>query len=206
MRLIINFLLSTDDKEGIPNVLKRIDENTQKGTDILKAVQSYADKSKSDEIKLRRIDTVINASLEQFKDKFQKANIQYTLYIQPNLPEIQTKDTFEDLISNIFYNSHFCFIELPDEHPRLIDIKVSLLEDKKTIQIIIQDTGRDIAKTGYSSEPDSLFKERGKLGGVNLYLAYLITHDHNGTLTAASYEKGGTTFTIEVPIKQQITQ
>ena len=77
--------------------------------------------------------------------------------------------------------------------------------NEETLEIEVSDTGPDMTKSAsFTPEPDSPFKERGKLGGVNFGLAYLIINQHNGQLTYDSYEKGGTTFTIILPVAQKL--
>jgi sensor histidine kinase regulating citrate/malate metabolism len=107
---------------------------------------------------------------------------------------------FINVIANCYYN--LIFERKPSDN-RFIEAEVSLSEDKTAIQIKISDTGPDMTRSGYQKDKDSPFRERGKIGGVNLGLAHFITHDHNGKLTVESYEKGGTTFIINLPVAQK---
>lgn len=62
-----------------------------------------------------------------------------------------------------------------------------------------------MTKDADTHDTGSPFKERGKLGGVNLGIAYLIANQHEATIKIASYEKGGTTFIVNIPITQKGT-
>jgi len=191
-----------NNKEAFSDALKTISNNIELGTEILTYVQSYSAKSKSNEVKPKRIDEIMRSTTAHFEKRFKANNIVVTERIEPNIPPVQARDTFDDLFKNILANCFFALTDQPREH-KLIDIQLALSDDKSTINIKVSDTGPDMTKiTSYTHETDSPFKERGKLGGVNLFLAYIIANDHNSKLTFESYEKGGTSFLLDLPIHQ----
>jgi len=192
-----------NNKDAFDNALKTVSVNVDLGVEILSYVQSYSTKSESNELKPNNPEEALNKAVTHFSQRFKDAGIILTKQIQPNLPTIQVKETFDDLFKNILANCYFALTDQPREQ-KLIDIQIKLSDDKTTIEIKVSDTGPDMTKiTSYTAEKDSPFKERGKLGGVNLFLAYLITNDHKGKLTFESYEKGGTTFIVNIPITQK---
>jgi len=189
-----------NNKDAFDNALKTVSVNVDLGAEILAYVQSYSAKSESNELKPNNVEEAIHKAITHFSQRFKDAGIAVIKQIQPNLPTIQAKETFDDLFKNILANCYFAITDQPREQ-KLIDIQVKLSDDKNTIQIRISDTGPDMTKiTSYTAEKDSPFKERGKIGGVNLFLAYLIANDHNSKLTFESYEKGGTTFILNIAI------
>ena len=204
IQLIMMGDIDLNDKVNFENTLKTINDAMETSIEILGFISTYRNKSKSQESKATKIEEAINNAVNHFSKRFQEANIQIIKNMQPDLPAIQAKETFGELFINILANSYFALID-KTQGERLIEIQAKLSEDKNTTQIRMSDTGPDMTKSTYMCDKDSPFKERGKIGGVNFGLAYLITNQHDGTLMVESYEKGGTTFTIEIPIKQKGT-
>jgi len=201
IQLILIGDIDINNKEEVEENLKRINKAVELGNEILNYVNSYRDKSKSERIEYKSLSDVLDKVITSFKERFKEANIKCIKNIPSDLPLIQAKETFDELFINVLANSYFSLIDKPENEERLIEIDAFLFNDK--IEIKIADTGRDITKTGYSVIKESLFKERAKVGGINLFLAYLITHEHKGKLTLEPNEKGGTTFIIDIPLNQE---
>jgi K+-sensing histidine kinase KdpD len=199
IQLIMMGDVMPNDKANFDSTLKSINDAMETSIEILGYITSYRNKSGSQELKPVKIEESIDGAINRFSKRFKEANIQVLKAIPSNLPPIQVKDTFNDLIVNILANSYFALID-KSKGDRLIDIQVKLSNDKSALQIKMSDTGPDMTGSTYMSDKDSPFKERGKIGGVNFGLAHLITNQHDGTLTVESYEKGGTRFVITLPI------
>ncbi|MBI4335072.1 MAG: hypothetical protein HY589_00275 [Candidatus Omnitrophica bacterium] len=201
LSLIVMGVIPRDDKNRVDDALNAINKSVEMGAEILKYVSNYYNRSKSDTLGPKTLEDAINNAVAEFQERFKGANINITTQIQPELPIIHVKETFDDLFINILANSYFVLTDKA-QGDRLINLQARLSQDRAAVQIHVSDTGPDMSRTGYMQDKDSPFQERGKIGGVNLGLAHLIVHDHNGKLTYKSYEKGGTTFIITLPISQ----
>jgi signal transduction histidine kinase len=191
-----------DNQQKIEEFLRNIQTGVNRCMRVLNDIKSFRYKSASDIIRPRNIQELTHSALGGLSEEIKQENIQLDVVIEPNLPLIQAKDTMEDLPHNIISNCVYALEDKPREK-RFLYINVCLSEDKKNIIFKTQDTGTDITKDADTHDTGSPFKERARMGGVNLGLANLIVSAHNGTLTLNSYEKGGTTFIITLPIAQE---
>lgn len=192
-----------DNQQKIEEFLKNIQTGVNRCMRVLGDIKSFRYKSASDVIRPRNIQELTHSALGGLSEEIKQENIQLNVTIEPNLPLIQAKDTLEDLPHNIISNCIYALEDKPGER-RFLYINAYLSEDKKNIIFKTQDTGADITKDADTHDTGSPFKERARMGGVNLGLANLIVSAHNGTLTLNSYEKGGTTFIITLPISQEV--
>jgi len=88
-------------------------------------------------------------------------------------------------------------------------ITIELKRDEKIVRTIVSDTGAGIAPEmmprifePYAQFPDSA-AEMGS-AGLGLYIAKEIVEAHNGRIFAQSSRGAGTTFTIEIPIREEL--
>ncbi|MCM8781918.1 MAG: hypothetical protein NC828_02570 [Candidatus Omnitrophica bacterium] len=194
--------LYKDNKEKTDELLTTIQKGINRCMRVLNDIKSFRYKSASDIIRPRSIEELTHSAISKFSGEIQQENIQLNLNIEPNLPLIDGKDTFEDLPYNIISNSVYA-LEVKPRERRFLNIHIYLSEDKRHIIFKTEDTGADITKDADTHDTGSPFKERANMGGVNLGIAHLIVNGHNGTLELNSYEKCGTTFIITLPISQE---
>ena len=73
---------------------------------------------------------------------------------------------------------------------------------KQAIEVIISDTGYGIAEEDLKRIFDPFYttKEVGKGTGLGLAISYGITMEHSGTISVESEVGKGTTFTVGLPI------
>ncbi|MGO9452822.1 MAG: sensor histidine kinase [Candidatus Binataceae bacterium] len=88
-------------------------------------------------------------------------------------------------------------------------ITIELKREEKIVRTIVSDTGAGIAPETmprifepYAQFPDSA-AEMGS-AGLGLYIAKEIVEAHNGRIFAQSSRGAGTTFTIEIPIREEL--
>jgi signal transduction histidine kinase len=76
--------------------------------------------------------------------------------------------------------------------------------ENDNITISFKDTGVGIPDENLSKlfEPFFTTKKKGKGVGLGLSVAYGIIKEHSGTIRVKSNKENGTTFIIEIPLKQ----
>lgn len=85
-------------------------------------------------------------------------------------------------------------------------VSIELAHNKENLVFTIKDTGIGIPKSEHPMIFSEFFrasnakKQKSTGSGIGLYLARKVIEAHSGTITFASKENGGTTFTFTLPI------
>ncbi|MBD3309124.1 response regulator [candidate division KSB3 bacterium] len=86
------------------------------------------------------------------------------------------------------------------------EIKIRVAATNRHAMIEVQDTGCGIADTDLEKIWDPFFTTKGEEGtGLGLEICKRIIEEHQGTITCASQVNIGTTFTISLPLAQDIS-
>ncbi len=156
---------------------------------------------------LVRIEKILDNTLLLMRERIRLNNIELSLDIEPDLPEIKGSPTgLEQVFINLFQNSMDAF---PEKHKGAeIRIGVHLSEDRKLIIIKYSDNGIGIEKKMADKifEPFFTTKEVGKGTGLGLSIVYGIIKDHNGWIECESEINKGTLFTIKLPLNNEEPQ
>jgi len=195
----------------IPRMIYAITESGKRIAKIVENMLSFARKSEGQH-SLHPLESIMNNSIDMaFSDynlpqqyDFRKINIEtdYSL----NVPAIPCdKSKIQQVILNILQNGAQAMFSSNTVNPRF---KISLDFDSETkmVYLSIQDNGPgmtdDIRKRIF--EPFFTTKSEGKGTGLGLSVSYfIITENHNGTLTLTTEPDKGTTFIIGLPIEQK---
>ena len=146
----------------------------------------------------RLIDTTLFMNLNLLKLN----GIKVEKSLDPNLPEFTgSEDQLQQVLMNFVSNATES-MELTDES--VLSIETCYNYEKRKVFISFCDTGTGIPKENISKlfEPFFTTKKQGKGIGLGLSVAYGIIKDHGGCINVKSEIGQGTTFTIELPIKQ----
>jgi two-component system, NtrC family, sensor kinase len=116
-----------------------------------------------------------------------------------DLPPLQVDP---DQMLEIFINMIINAVDAMPQGGELTTV-TSLLEDEKSIEIRITDTGHGIAEEDLEKvfEPFFTTKETGKGTGLGLAVTYGIVEAHNGSIDVKSEVGKGTTFIIKLPVE-----
>lgn len=170
---------------------------------VLNTTLSFYEKIDDQKITLKNISEVLEKVLAKLKDSFAKAKINLKLDIAKDLPQVEGKSTFSDLFYHLLINSYY---GMSQREPRDLEIKLSKIKDEeRPVEIKITDTGGDLTKEigqGRLDLSNIYSPERAPLGGINFFLAYLITEAHHGTFDIQSNKGLGTIFIIHLPLQQ----
>ncbi|MEJ0062590.1 MAG: ATP-binding protein [Alphaproteobacteria bacterium] len=173
---------------------------------IVKSFLAIA-RRKPPEHKLMQVNEAVSQGLELLTYQLRTENVQLTLELDPNLPQIiGDQDQFTQVISNLVLNGAQAMQAWTG--PRNITVKSYLSGSPQQVYLTIADTGPGIPKEIRARvfEPFYTTKAPGTGTGVGLSLCLNIVVAHNGHLDLQDTPGGGATFVITLPIPGQSQQ
>ncbi len=187
-------LLLMDEKDVKKRkVLKKINDQTERGYRIINRLLNFSRLSKED-IKDIEVHALIDDTLELINHKILHGNIELdkeyncTRHIKGNPTQIQ------EVLLNLFVNA----VQAMPEGGQL---KISTRDRKNKVEIIVQDTGKGIPEKDVANIFDPFYthgKENGT--GLGLFVASQIMGLHNGTIDVKSKVGKGTTFVLRFAV------
>ncbi|MFN3134741.1 MAG: ATP-binding protein [Candidatus Kryptonium sp.] len=200
-RRLHNGWISEEEKNEILNEISIIIDETSRCGNIVKNLLLFS-KQKVGEFKDEDICQVIKRSVALISHHLQMNNIKLELNIPEN-PVFVFCDAqqIEQMLLAMEINS----IEaMPDGGTLRIELNEI---DSDKIQIKVSDTGVGIPEDilPHIFEPFFTTKKEGKGTGLGLAVTYGIVERHNGTINVESKVNQGTTFTITLPKKLNIS-
>jgi len=146
------------------------------------------------------INKIIVSALSLTKNqlKVSDSRINTAVELQELPPSMADRDQLLEVFINMVINAL-------DAMPQGGDLttKTRLLEDGKTIEITVSDTGQGIPEEDLEKifEPFFTTKEAGKGTGLGLAVSYGIIEAHKGSIDVKSEVGKGTTFIITLPVE-----
>jgi two-component system NtrC family sensor kinase len=194
-------LLQTEDLKSSENLdefktsIRKIEEHVERARKVVHGMLGYARKM---EPRLEDVD--INDTLKQttsLLNNFARINnIVIRTDLAPDLPilasdQAQLQQVFLNLISNAI-----------DAIGKNGVVQISSIRSEDEVHISISDNGRGIPEEAHKKVFDPFYttKQSGKGTGLGLWISYNIIEKMGGTITLASKEGEGTTFTVKLPI------
>ena len=189
-----------DDSDPRKDDLKRIVQETTRCKEIVKSLLEFAR-----EIGPNREVVDINKAVLDSLFFLEKQAIFYNIEIKkelyPNLPKVlahpgQLKQVFMNMMVNAADAMH---------GSGTLTIRTGVTKDKKNVWIEFIDTGEGIPEENLNKIFDPFFttKEIGRGTGLGLSTSYGIIQDHKGKIDVKSKIGEGSTFRIEIPIKEE---
>jgi PAS domain S-box-containing protein len=145
---------------------------------------------------------VINESLKLLDQQFKSRGISVNISSDNKLPKIFCNPfQLEQVFINLSTNARDA-IEATRRGDGQIDISVSLLADKRFIEIIFKDNGCGMSSESKDKafEPFFTTKEVGKGTGLGLSVSYGILGKINGSMMIESTPGKGTSFRLKLPV------
>ncbi len=130
------------------------------------------------------------------KDK----EIRFVRELDESLPMIRADSS---KLMQIFLNLFLNAIEASPEGGT-ITVQASPLESGNGVKIVIDDTGRGLAADTLAKIFQPFFTTKPKGSGLGLAISKRLIEQHQGTIEANSIIGQGTTFTITLPLEQNI--
>jgi len=189
-------------KEDLEQALERSSSDIQRALTVAEAVGLYRKNSESKEIKSEDIRKTIDKALSRAKEELPSAKVEISVDIASDLLQVQGWLTFSDLFFNLIMNSYYA---MDARGGGKLKIKAKRIKDEtRPIEVQVSDTGGYLSEvmkkgTAFGGEESP---ERSGVGGINFFLAKLITNDHAATLEVIDNKEGGATFVVRLPLVQ----
>jgi len=194
--------LDLDEQSPLRADLQKIIEQADRMDIIIQNVRLFAKKS---EFVLKEFD--INKSIEDtlmlLTEQLKVLNIRLQESLGSNLPLIKgDANQLQQVFLNLITNARDAIDSLKRPEGGEITIKTYLSQDKKNIEIIIQDTGCGIPGENLPNIFNPFFTTKSPAGGMGLGLSivYRIIESHNGKIDVESQAGRGATFKILLPV------
>ncbi len=202
--LIYSHLLLEETKKNSPEYenLKKIVKETTRCKDIVKGLLEFA-RPKEPEMILTSINEVVEKSLSIMERQALFQNIDIKKFYSPTLPRIIADGAqLEQVFMNIILNA----AEAMDGKGTLT-IRTSLDGSSDYINVEFIDTGHGIKEEDMKRlfEPFFTTKEVGKGTGLGLAISYSIIQKHQGSIEVQSQVGKGSTFTVKIPVKREMS-
>ena len=189
--------------------LKIIERAALDGAETVRRIQEFARTPREDTTQYfdsvdinEIIQHVLEFTRARWKDNAEAKGILFK--IQKSLPHLhpvagnasELREVFINLINNAL-----------DAMPEGGSIKVRSLRDDDQVVVQMEDTGRGIPRTLQDRIFDPFFTTKGPQStGLGLSVSYGIINRHRGTITVDSREGQGTTFSISLPIFDEVVE
>jgi K+-sensing histidine kinase KdpD len=200
-------LQKSPSSETVSHPLKVAMERLNTAAEILADFNHYQKNSSMKEWAEIEIGGSLEEALAKLKPRLEQAGIVVHQEIDSGLGTVKAIPTFANLFGNFLKCSYFTLASNKSQERRLW---IQAKRNGKEIEVEIKDSGDvDIVESSQSSlgaaSGGKLFTERKQLGGVNLYLAQMIAHDHGFAVKISSdmAQGWGAVFQIRMPITEE---
>jgi signal transduction histidine kinase len=193
--------LNKSDIEKFSEYLDLIEKETRRTSKIVTNLLAFSRQSKMEfgRVNLNRLieqTLVLNSNLLRLN------KIQVETELDKNMPDlIGSEDQLQQVFMNLVSNAAES-MELTDGAVLSITTQHSLKSNR--FQISFKDTGVGVPNDSLSNLFEPFFTtKKGKGVGLGLSVVYGIIQEHGGSIDVISEEGKGTTFEIELPMKNK---
>ena len=172
-----------------------------------KAIQNLLAFSRQEEYELTPTDIngTIDRALSLIAYQVERSNITVIKDLATDLPLVPASTHhLEETWVNLLINARD---SIPARQKGEIRIISRLDESGEAVQVLISDTGVGVPKENLDRvfQPFFTTKDVNEGTGLGLYITYKIIDRHNGTIKLDSEEGEGTTITVTLPVKSQVS-
>ncbi len=194
--------LGPEQVEKFKRYLDLMGSEVKRSSDIVSNLLAFSRKSKL-EFSDVAVHTLLERSVLLSHHKLELQNIRVLMDFPSESPVVLGDfNQLQQCILNLIFNA-------ADAMPEggTLTIACSVNPGTRCAEIRVQDTGRGIAPEHLPKIFDPFFstKQEGKGLGLGLSVVYGIIDRHKGSITAESEPGKGTVFTIQLPLKADIT-
>lgn len=198
--------LGSDDarSEYVSRIIKQINRLNE----LLKAFFTYA-KPVRPEKKYCDLAAIVKEVRELTRQRCENEKINVEEFYDPYLSKLFVDENqVEQVLINLIINAidamkHGGVLTIEAQNAKRA-LPPRFTEPREMIEIKISDTGMGISKDNLKSIFDPFFTTKQNGVGLGLSIVYRIIHEHGGEVLVDSVEKKGTTFTILLPLHDQL--
>ena len=167
---------------------------------INRHISDFLKYSRPSKLELQDVDIRNEAedALRFIEVRAEECGIETKIIQDEKLPTVKAdRDSLRSVLTNLVINA----VEAIDGEGGSISIKLSNT-DPNSVKVEITDSGCGIASGDISKVFEPYFSTKETGTGLGLAIVKKAIDDHGGTISVASKEGGGTTFTIILPAKE----
>ncbi len=207
---IMGFVETLEDEEDIKNknyieIIKRHTNRMNMIVSDLMVISEIEDENIEFELKKVNISLILSNIIKMFREKIENKKLTLKIDLGKKLPEIWGEEfKLEQMFINLIDNAH----KYSDKGE--INISLSHQKKEKVLRFIINNTGSHIPEDSIPRIFERFFvvdKSRSRtLGGTGLGLSIVkhVVQLHSGKISVKTNSIMGTTFTIDLPVSDQI--
>ncbi len=169
---------------------------------IVKDLRNFSRQSQVCEKASVDLNAVVAAALRLAQTTMRKSGVELSTELAGDLPAIQGNPTaLEQVVLNVIINA----IQAIDHEKGRIVIRSRHDHSEGTVAITVRDNGRGISPEMADKLFDPFVTDKQGQGGTGLGLAvsYNLVEAHDGRISFADADEGGTVFTLTFPIELQ---
>lgn len=198
-------------EDDLPKLLSSMEVGAERIQEIVRSLRIFSRLDESD-LKFADVHDGIDSTLTILNHRLKAIagdrTVQIDRQYDASLPMIEC---YAGQLNQVFMNLLVNAIDALEANAAQIDCRIAIrttATDRHTVQIGVSDNGPGMDPSVQSRIFDAFFttKEVGKGTGMGLSIAYqVITERHQGSLICQTAPGEGTTFTIEIPLKQSLS-
>lgn len=197
----------------IPRFLKNINSAVERIADIIKSISNFSTSSTATKefCKIKEVvDDALTLAYNDFslKKKYDFRNVTIDIALPDDLPMVPVnRSEMEQVIFNLVKNAGQAMAEARDKNPSP-QIRISASAAGQLLKLTITDNGPGIPEDIRSRVLEPFFTTKGVGIGSGLGLSvsyYIIVKRHQGSFRIDSHSDRGTTFTMTLPLKSDLT-
>ncbi|KAF1073688.1 PocR ligand-binding domain-containing protein [Halodesulfovibrio sp. MK-HDV] len=186
-------------REELPNLVSRMQDGASRIKGIVNNLKDYSRVEPSQLMWDVDINDMIRSSLPLLEKLISMHTNSFTTNLATNLPPVQgNRQRLSQVFINLLVNACEALIDKDDN----VTVTSQYLEDLRTVEIVVVDTGSGIPEHLLSKITDPFFTTKRDSGGTGLGLSVssAIVQEHSGTLQFMPHPDGGTIAQLHLPI------
>ena len=157
-------------------------------------------KPREPEWKLTDVNQIAVSAMAFAREYAKEKKVQITEMLDPTIgPFYLDPQPVERCVLNLLTNA----IDAVESVSGVVSVQTQVDDERRTVRVVVQDNGEGIAPENREKVFDLLFSTKGSRGtGFGLAITKKIVEEHLGRVWLESEVNRGTTFTIELPLRE----
>jgi len=198
---MINDGLKDKDFKTIETASIVLNRSYQKMKTMVLSMLDYA-RDRAPNLKISDFNKTVADSIAVIKESFKDKNIKIIEDYDQSLPSVGIDpERIDRMISNIVVNA----IDAVEENKGIVSISTRYIPEAKVIELKVSDNGKGIPKNALNKIFDLFYSTKGTRGtGFGLAIVQKVVKEHEGKIEVESEINKGTTFTIQLPVRNPV--
>lgn len=201
-------------RSDFPKLLDSMRAGVGRISHIVRSLRSFARLDEA-ELKEVRLNDSLDNTLTLLQSRLNAQAKRIAIPVEKRYGEFGEVECYANSLNQVFLNLIGNAIDAIEERLRspdaetvqpLVVLETESFDDGRQVRIRVRDNGCGIPEDlqGHLFDPFFTTKEVGRGTGLGLAIAYQsVVQEHDGALSVESEPGRGTTFTVEIPVRQQ---